>query len=67
MCGKQALKEGSNLLKVMRLIGSELGLDCKTHAVIIATVPAGSQGKVLGTHRWPKSGDEHNARTLDPT
>lgn len=50
MCGKQALKEESNLLKVMGLIGSELGLDCKTHAVIIATVPAGSQGKVLGEH-----------------
>lgn len=67
MCGKQALKEESNLLKVMRLIGSELGLDCKTHAVTIATVPAGSQGKVLGAHRWQKSCDEHNARTLDPT
>lgn len=67
MCGRQALKEGSNLFKVMQLIGSELGLDFKAHVILIATVPAGSQGKALGTHRWLKRGDEHNAGTLDPT
>lgn len=39
----------------MRLIGSELGIDCKTHAVITATAPAGSQGKVLGMHGWQKT------------